>query len=180
VDAGPGTRVVSAPHTTTLLQLRGPDPGNRPAQRRDGVRPTATCGAATCAGGRHLHCLDRLVLAPAPAIRRDLGELRMRWVISTASKRARSCLDGWQGETGREATNVATGRSRRLNTPVEHGWLASLRRSRHPLDQQGVIDRATPSSPHSTGLYGWRHHAGRRRLLAIGTWCPCRPSTGHE
>ena len=72
----------------------------------------------------------------------DLGELRMQMALQYGADAPTHVLEGWQRESGREATNLAYWDAvAALNTPTElHGW-PGFNDQGEPLDEPAVTRR---------------------------------------
>ena len=118
-------RVMSGTHSTPLLQLaddrvRGLD---RPQGKTVFVHGDIWGGNMRWSGDTCLALIDwKTAGAGDPGV--DLGELRMQMAHQYGPSAPAHVLDGWQLESGREATNVAYWDAvAALNTPAEmDGW----------------------------------------------------------
>lgn len=135
--------VVSAPHTTPLLQLA--DDRIRELDRPGGetvfVHGDVWGGNMRWEGDTCTALIDWFCAgAGDPGV--DLGELRMQMGYQYGLEAADHVLDGWQCEAGREATNMAYWDTvAALNTPVDMAGWPGFNGHGDPLAPQAVIDR---------------------------------------
>jgi aminoglycoside phosphotransferase (APT) family kinase protein len=135
--------VVSAPHSTPLLQLA--DERIREIDRPHGetvfLHGDVWTGNMRWEGDTCTALIDWFCAgAGDPGV--DLGELRMQMGYQYGLHAAGHVLDGWQHEAGREATDVAYWDTvAALNTPVDMAGWPAFDSHGNALDQQAVIDR---------------------------------------